>query len=77
MRFQIKIETDNAAFHDENCTCDDLDEMTGECPDAAAAEVSRILRGISEKLDERDGHLEGVLHDYNGNLVGKWDFTNS
>jgi hypothetical protein len=44
------------------------DALVGQC---ARAEVTRILKDITEKLNV--GHDTGVIHDINGNVVGRFD----
>ena len=54
--FTLKIETDNAAFDDDNM----------------AVELNRLLVATGDQiLRHYDGRkLDGVLHDVNGNAVG-------
>ena len=65
MKLFIEIETDNAAFGDDN-------------PIEAAAECVRILRDISEARMSNAmndavnyGEAREALHDINGNRVGR------
>lgn len=63
--FELKIHTDNAAFHDP----------AGAFPDEMAkrGEVRRILyRLIEDVAWGKDG---GKCIDFNGNVVGEWGFT--
>ena len=71
--FKLKIETDNAAFDDENEGRD---------------EIARILRDVAERLGPgvlvgviggTTGGVTtgGVLHDTNGNRVGNFTLTRS
>lgn len=61
---QIKIETGNAAFHNE---------MTGEKDSfAEAIEVTRILNEVRSQI--REGRRSGSCIDINGNRVGNWSF---
>jgi hypothetical protein len=55
-RFQLAIETANAAFGDDE-----------QC---AAEETARILEHIAKRL--RQGVFEGQATDINGNRVGAW-----
>jgi len=55
--FSLEIKTENAAFDDGNC----------------AAEVSRILRTVSEMVEA--GIVGASIRDINGNTVGEWSFT--
>jgi len=63
----IKIETDNAAFHEEDGTPSTY---------AQTREVIRILSGLVDKLAdsmERGDHIYiKTLLDLNGNCVGKF-----
>jgi len=57
--FKVEINTDNAAFENDNCL----------------PEVVRILRQLADKIEKHrflDGHY---LRDVNGNTVGStsWD----
>lgn len=70
MKFKLEISTDGAAFHSENCRCDD--GSPNGCESERSREVRRLLRNASQKLD--DGHLSGLLRDHNGNRVGVWEF---
>ena len=40
---------------------------------ARNVEVARILREAAEAIE--NGATDGHLHDYNGNMVGRFDFT--
>ena len=73
MKFEIKINCDNAAFHDEECECDE--GKTTNCAEARSLEVRRLVRDIEQKLD--DGYTAGFPFDFNGNKVGKWGFRAS
>lgn len=59
--FRIEIATDNAAFDDD-----------------PASEVGRILRKLAENFlhfgDWRAAE-SGDVRDYNGNTVGRWQYT--
>jgi DNA-binding ferritin-like protein (Dps family) len=69
MSFTLKIETDNAAFSD-----DDTDYGSEESANAKRAEVARILREVADLLD--NGSQEGAgVYDVNGNRVGKWSLN--
>lgn len=59
MSFKFEIDTDNAAFDDED---GDL-----------AGETARILRDVAAKVE--DGRTSGRAVDFNGNIVGYWRFT--
>lgn len=60
--FEIKFETENAAFHNE---------MTGEPdPYMEALECQRILQDVIKKLEV--GYRNGSCIDLNGNKVGTW-----
>lgn len=58
-QFTIQIETDNAAFEDDNL-----------CP-----EIGRILNHVAKKLSYYDEPDDMKLYDVNGNRVGwvKWE----
>lgn len=63
-QIQITINTDNAAFHDDE----------GEL--APALEVARILKDLASELEVKAGwgvewHVEQPLMDANGNRVGE------
>lgn len=66
MSFSLEINTNNAAFDDENL----------------GPEVARILSGVAERLaaGDLDGIYalsgDSPLYDYNGNRVGSWKITN-
>lgn len=59
MKITITITTDNAAF--------------GDTPQDAGTEVARILKRLSEKLQDTDpgDYCGSKLVDVNGNTVGK------
>lgn len=61
--FELKIQTGNAAFHDDGMP----DEF------ATQWEVRRILQRTIDDL--ADGRQEGKCVDYNGNVVGSWALT--
>ena len=63
--FELKISTENAAFHD----------LAGGMPDefAKRSEVRRILHRLIE--DVASGKDRGRCIDYNGNVVGEWGFS--
>lgn len=67
MAFTLKIDTDNAAFHDE---------ATGN--PAPAPEVARILRLIADSLTLSDIPLtedeRQPVRDINGGTVGHWEY---
>lgn len=60
--FELKIKTDNAAFHDD----------AGGVPDtlAKSGEVRRILHRVIQSIEQ--GNTQGLCIDYNGNVVGEW-----
>lgn len=66
--FALKIETDNAAFTDED---------SGQ--PAPAPEIARILRLIADSLTLSDIPLGGdethIVRDINGNRVGQWAYS--
>jgi hypothetical protein len=43
--------------------------------DGAASESARILRHVAAEIE--DGHLEGVVIDSNGNLIGAFKLDGS
>ena len=55
-QFRLRINTDNAAFSDED--------------GGVAAEIRRILRVVAANIDERDRGHTVTLFDINGNNVG-------
>jgi len=55
--FQVKFETDNAAFDD-----DQTGSLVEEC--------ARVLADIVNKM--RAGQLGGKCRDSNGNTIGEW-----
>ena len=59
--FKLEIDRGNAAFRDGN----------------DAYELARILRKLADRLEAGDTQCAGTvgLHDYNGNRVGKADWT--
>ncbi len=60
--FELKFETDNAAF---------CDQGTGEPSKAESAyETARILRVVTDQVTK--GITEGDVYDINGHPVGKW-----
>jgi len=59
MRFSLTIDTDNAAFGDDNYS-------------ERMAEVGRILRLLSYEFLHGPCGDGGKLHDVNGNAVGRW-----
>lgn len=63
--FTLKIETDNAAFGDQDGKGDNISE---DC----FAEVARILRKTADRV-EREA-VSGPLMDVNGNKVGEFSF---
>jgi len=85
-RFFLNIQTDNAAFHAEDCKCnaeecgEDCDDFNCDCTGATTAncestkshEIRRLLNDICQKLD--DGYVAGFPYDFNGNKVGEWGF---
>lgn len=66
--FKLEIKTGNAAFRDENET----DKHGDYILDRSAYEVKRILREVSNKLE--NGYDEGKVFDINGNCVGEWKY---
>lgn len=64
MAFTLTIDTDNAAFGED----DDLDR---------ADEVARILHQLADHLGEAVGFLPAgdAVRDINGNTVGRWELT--
>lgn len=58
-RIQITIDTDNAAFKDDEFFTPDY---------AAQAEVARILRALADRMEE--DNVPDVLLDTNGNRCG-------
>jgi hypothetical protein len=52
----VELQTSNAAFASDS--------------DSAGEECARILVRIADRL--RDGEIEGICRDYNGNRVGVW-----
>lgn len=62
--FRLTIQTDNAAFHEDDGT------PTFE---ARGAEVARILRAVADRAEA--GSCEGRCIDANGNKVGEWEMT--
>jgi hypothetical protein len=59
--FRITIETENAAFYDDDGTHN------------PAPEVALILVKLATAVMK--GTSSGKLHDSNGNLVGRWEQT--
>jgi hypothetical protein len=61
MMFELKIDTDNAAFAEAG---------TG-------TELATILRGLAERLDESSlpNYAAGTIRDGNGNIVGAWSYV--
>ena len=64
----IKIDTGNAAFHDDDRADEDRTEDDDEDNTARDAEVARILRAWAARIPE-DGYGARLM-DYNGNRVG-------
>lgn len=62
--FSLKIETDNAAFFE-----DDGDAT----PEALGAELGRILRAVASHVE--NGGTVGGCVDANGNSVGEWEVS--
>lgn len=62
--FELKFETDNAAFGDN-----DQHER--------GYEIARILRKIADSFENapRQGEDSEAIHDHNGNRVGELHFT--
>lgn len=62
MRFKIELEIDNAAFGPHDGFVD-------------GAEISRILRRLADKIEDRrlSNCHDGPLVDLNGNGVGYWE----
>lgn len=60
--FWLEIKTGGAAFCDES----------GGHPDPYGWEIRRILGNVIEEL--KAGHQFGSIIDYNGNLVGRWEY---
>lgn len=56
--FELKIETDNAAF--------------GEDEGDAAREVARILRELADRMDSDLWNRTETVRDINGNRVGSF-----
>lgn len=56
--FKLTIETTNAAFTEDGDAC---------------GELSRLLRGVSERVEE--GVTSGLIRDTNGNRVGSFETT--
>lgn len=66
--FTVKIMTSGAAFRDDSSGQVDA---SGNYPlDPSACEIRRLLRLISQNLEE--GYTGGIAFDYNGNKVGEW-----
>ena len=57
--FKLEINTDGAAFRDEDGNLD-----------KNGSEVCRLLKSIAEKIN--DGYTNVSLLDINGNKVGEW-----
>lgn len=66
--FKLKIETGGSAFRDENET----DKHGDFVLDSSAYEVRRILKDISNKLE--NGYDGGKIMDINGHCVGEWEY---
>lgn len=65
--FTLTINTDNAAFHDD------------DGKPVPAYELGRIMRLIADSLTLSDIPLDSSerqpVRDINGNIVGKWEFA--
>lgn len=64
MSFQMKFDTDNAAFTD---SYEHEDNVL-----ACATECARILRKIAEQLEQGNVGNFRTIFDANGNDVGRW-----
>jgi hypothetical protein len=70
MTFKLTIDTDNAAFSDDD------DDMHAD--DQKARETARILREVAARLERGDDFsMYQTLHDLNGNDVGRAAFKNA
>lgn len=67
MKFKLEFDCDNSAFGDSNAV------FGGNGSGEIEAEITRLLEVAAEKV--RNGNKEGILLDYNGNLVGKYKIT--
>ena len=61
-RFKVKINTDSAAFGDD-------DPAFADDP---TPELARILRRIAEQLETESFHEFRTVYDVNGNAVGRY-----
>lgn len=59
--FKLEFDTENAAFGEDDMAC--------------KFEVSRILGKLADKLYQEPSVTSGVVHDLNGNRIGKWSFS--
>lgn len=62
--FKLTIKTGGAAF------CDEYNDDKAYDDYYEAEEISRILKGVIDKLE--DGYKSGTLIDIYGNKVGEW-----
>lgn len=56
MRFKLTINTDSAAFDDDDC----------------GYEIARILREVADEMQENGAITRGILRDINGNKCGEF-----